>query len=94
MKKISKILLIKHKKEILELLRLGKQYDNETDSEKKELLKDEIIKRCNDLKPKLKLTDCSDEEAQSLLGLSGELSSGDAAAKKTPVIEADDTNIS
>lgn len=70
MKKISKFIMIKYKKPIQELFKLGRKYDKEKDPEKKEALKGEIIKRCNELKPKLKSSGCSDEDAENLLGVS------------------------
>lgn len=70
MQKISKPTFLKFKKQIQELYKLGKKYDKEKDPEKKEALKEEIIQRCNDLKPKLNLADCSDEEAQNVFGIS------------------------
>lgn len=91
MKKISKFVLIKYKKQIQELFKLGKQYDKETDPEKKELLKAEVIKRCNELKPKL---GCSDEEAQELLGVPVDTCKNEDEVEKIPVSDANDTNIS
>ena len=92
MKKISKFALIKHKKHIQELLKLGKQYDKETDPEKKELLKAEVIERCNELKSKL---GCSDEDAQDLLGVSVEADTGEDGAEEAPINEDDvDTDVS
>lgn len=46
--------LMKNNKELEEVIALGKQYDNETDPEKKEALKKEIDDRCAALKEKLK----------------------------------------
>jgi len=91
MKKINKFVLVKFKKEIQELFKLGKQYDKETDPEKKELLKAEVIKRCNELKPKLS---CSLEEAQELLGVSVDVAAGEGEAENAPDNEGADTNIS
>lgn len=93
MKKINKFVLIKYKKQIQELFKLGKQYDKETDPEKKELLKAEVIKRCNELKPKLKSAGCSDEEAQDFLGVSDDTTLNEDDTNKTPISD-DDTNFS
>ena len=46
--------LKKKSKEFAELCKLGKQYDNETDPEKKEALKKEIEERCAALKGSLR----------------------------------------
>lgn len=69
MKKISKVAFLKNKKELQELYKLGKQYDREKDPEKKAALEKDIIHRCDVLKEKLNLKDCSDEEASALLGV-------------------------
>lgn len=71
MKKINKISFLKNKKQLQELYKMGKQFDKEKDPEKKAALEKEIIRRCEELKPKLNLQDCSDEEANALLGVSG-----------------------
>ena len=94
MKKINKFVLVKHRKQILDLFQLGKKYDKETDPEKKELLKAEVIQKCDELKAKLKLAGYSDEEAQDFLGVSVDASPSEDDTEKTPISEADDTNIS
>lgn len=81
MKKISKISFLKNKKQLQELMKLGKQYDKEKDPEKKAALEKEIIQRCDVLKGKLNLKDCSDKEAQELLGV-GALSPSDVSSKR------------
>lgn len=91
MSKINKITFLKYKKQIQVLYKLGKKYDKEKDPEKKELLKAEVIKRCNDLKPKLKLNGCSDEDAQNLLGVPVDTYS-EKAEEKTAINEDADTN--
>lgn len=70
MKKINKASFLKNKKQLQELYKLGKQFDKEKDPDKKAHLEKEIIKRCEILKGKLNLQDCSDEEANELLGVS------------------------
>ena len=72
MKKISKVVFLKYKKQIQELYKLGKQYDKEKDPEKQALLKENIIKKCEDLKGKLNLQECSEDEVQNLFGVSFE----------------------
>ena len=52
-KKVSKIALIKNRKELSELFKMGQEYDNETDPEKKAALEAEITRRCDALKGKL-----------------------------------------
>lgn len=69
MKKLNKISFLKHKKEIQELYKMGKQFDKEKDPEKKAALEKEIVSRCEELKKKLNLKDCSDEEANALFGV-------------------------
>lgn len=69
MKKINKIAFLKNKKQLQELYKLGKQFDKEKDPEIKATLEKEIVSRCEELKKKLNLKDCSDEEADSLLGV-------------------------
>lgn len=94
MEKINKFVLIKYKKQIQELFKLGKQYDKETDPEKKEQLKAEVIKRCNELKPKLKSAGCSDEEAQDFLGVPDDASLNEDAAKEHLISKDDKTQSS
>lgn len=91
MKKFNKFVLVKYKKQIQELFKLGKQYDKETDPEKKEILKAEVIKRCNELKPKL---GCSDKEAQELLGVPVDTSTSEDNTEKTSSDKNNDANIS
>ena len=69
MKQINKATFLKYKKELQELYKLGKKYDKEKDPEKKVILEEEVIRRSKELKGKLNLKDCSDEEAQNLLGV-------------------------
>ena len=92
MKKIKNFVLVKYKKQLQELFKLGKQYDKETDPEKKELLKAEVIKRCNELKPKLKSAGCSDEEAEDFLGVPADSCVIEDEVEKTPAEEEVDTN--
>lgn len=69
MKKINKVSFLKNKKQLQELFKLGKQFDKEKDPDKKAALEQEIIQRCNVLKGKLGLKECSDAEARELLGM-------------------------
>ena len=69
MKKLNKISFLKHKKELQELYKMGKQFDKEKDPEKKAALEKKIVSRCEELKKKLNLKDCSDEEANALFGV-------------------------
>lgn len=80
MKKISKIAFLKNKKQLQELYKMGKQFDKEKDPEKKAALEKEIIRRCEELKPKLGLKDCSDEEARELLGVTNDVNSDNQKA--------------
>lgn len=76
MKKINKITFLKNKKQLQELYKLGKQFDKEKNPEKKAALENEIIQRCQVLKSKMDLQDCSDEEARELFGVSTNVNSG------------------
>ena len=69
-KKISYMTYMRYKKEIDALYTMGYRYDMEKDPEKKAILQEKIIKKCDELKPKLGLKDVSDEEARKVLGLS------------------------
>ena len=86
MKKINKIAFLKNKKQLQELYKMGKQFDKEKDPDKKAALEKEIIRRCEELKPKLNLKDCSDEEANALLGVSG-MNTHSNVQEETPVSE-------
>lgn len=96
MQKISKPTFLKFKKQIQELYKLGKKYDKEKDPEKKEALKEEIIQRCNDLKPKLNLADCSDEETQNIFGISFDSSTPETQEEEDALAihedDSDETN--
>lgn len=83
MQKISKPTFLKFKKQIQELYKLGKKFDKEKDPDKKEALKAEIIERCNDLKPKLHLSDCSDDEMQEMFGISTDTGAGSSVDDET-----------
>lgn len=53
MGKVGLHVIMKNRKELNAVLALGKQYDKETDPEKREALKKEIDARCEALKGKL-----------------------------------------
>lgn len=72
-KVISKVKYMRYKKDLDALNVLGYRYDmavKARDLKKAAELKEMIIRRCDELRPKLGLKDISDEEAEALLGRS------------------------
>lgn len=92
MKKINKITYLKYKKQLQELYALGKKYDKEKDPEKQAILKEEIIKRCQDLKGKLNLKECSEEDLSNIIGFPNPAANNDENDCAADVPAADTDN--
>lgn len=94
MQKISKIALIKHGKELNEIIRLGKKYDKEKDPDKKAALKEEIERRCEEFKRKVNPDNKSGEELKEALCSAIEAGSADDTetdAEAAPLSETEGT---
>lgn len=66
-KKINKMYLVRYKKEIEALMKLGRQHDKEKDPDKKAELKQKVLDTCAELRKLLKLPETGEAAGDDVL---------------------------